>query len=90
MISNKDEVIKLAEEILSLLKVNGYNIEQMTPEEVSKLVDEYLKDMYEDFIDSHEDIFREIEFSYESFEDFYKTFTKSVRNKEIHIESYLN
>lgn len=90
MISNKDEVMKLAEEILCLLQVNGYNIEQMTPEEVSEVVDEYLKDMYDDFIDSYGDIFSEYEVSCESFEDFYKGFTKSIKNKDVHIESYLN
>ncbi|WP_027625926.1 hypothetical protein [Clostridium lundense] len=90
MISNKDEVIKLAEEILCMLQINGYNIEQMTPEEVSKVVDEYLKDMYEEFDEDYGDIFSEDDISYQSFEDFYKGFTRSLKNKDLHIESYLN
>ena len=89
MISDKDEVIKLAEEILSSLQINGYNIEQMTPEEVSKVVDEYLKDVYEDFVDGYDDIFSEYDTSCESFEDFYSGFTKNIKNKDIHIESYV-
>lgn len=90
MISNKDEVIKLAEEILCMLQINGYNIEQMTPEEVSKVVDEYLKDMYEEFEEDYGDIFSEDDISYQNFEDFYKGFTRGLKNKDLHIESYLN
>lgn len=38
----KEEIIKLAEEILFLIKKDGYDIEDMTQEEVNELIDKYL------------------------------------------------
>ncbi|WP_125152675.1 hypothetical protein [Clostridium rectalis] len=90
MMLKKDEVIKIAEEILCLLQINGYNIEQMSPEEVGELVDEYLNDLYQDFIENYDNIYEEYTCSYDNFEDYYKDFTKKFRNKSIHIDDYLN
>lgn len=87
----EEEVKKIAEEILCMLVVDGYNIDIMTKEEVGQLVDRYLEEIYDDYL--NDDNYNEACFeeeNYDGFESFYKNFTTKVKEKNIHIEEYLN
>lgn len=87
----EEEVKKIAEEILCMLVVDGYNIDIMTKEEVGQLVDRYLQEIYDDYLndDNYNEAWFEEE-NYDGFESFYKNFTTKVKEKNIHIEEYLN
>ncbi|MBM7870147.1 hypothetical protein JOC70_001617 [Clostridium pascui] len=87
----EEEVKKIAEEILCMLVVDGYNIDIMTKEEVGQLVDRYLQEIYDDYLndDNYNDTCFEEE-TYDGFESFYKNFTTKVKGKNVHIEEYLN
>lgn len=82
----EEEVKKIAEEILGMLMVDGYNIDIMTKEEVGQLVDRYLQEIYDDYY--CEACFEEE--TYDGFESFYKKFTTKVKEKNVHIEEYIN
>lgn len=87
----EEEVKKIAEEILCMLMVDGYNIDIMTKEEVGQLVDRYLQEIYDDYL--YDDNYCEAcveEETYDGFESFYKKFTTKVKEKNIHIEEYIN
>ncbi|KGK87915.1 hypothetical protein [Clostridium sp. HMP27] len=87
----EEEVKKIAEEILCMLVVDGYNIDIMTKEEVGQLVDRYLQEIYDDYL--NDDNYNEAcveEEAYDGFESFYKNFTTKVKEKNIHMEEYLN
>lgn len=89
----KEEIIKLAEEILFLIKEDGYDIDNMTSEQVNELVDEYLNSLNTDNLDEimeleeTEDFILE-EYNYEvkkdSFLEFYDEFTTNIKIKRIH------
>jgi hypothetical protein len=91
MLKVEEEVKKIAEEILCMLVVDGYNIDIMTKEEVGQLVDRYLQEIYDDYLD--DDNYCDAclgEETYDGFEGFYKNFTTKVKEKNIHIEEYIN
>jgi len=90
MIIIKDDVMGIAEKILLLIEKDGYDIEEMPPEELGELVDEYLARFY-DCINEDEEVFEQLlEDEEDDFKRFYKDFTWNVRNKDIHMNKYLN
>lgn len=92
MFQVEEEVKKIAEEILCMLVVDGYNIDILTKEEVGKLVDRYLQEIYDDYLDDNNYYYDSLfeEEIYDGFESFYKNFTTKVKEKNIHIEEYIN
>lgn len=86
----EEEVKKIAEEILCMLMVDGYNIDIMTKEEVGQLVDRYLQEIYNDYLDDSYCEASLEEEAYDGFESFYKNFTTKVKEKNVHIEEYIN
>ncbi|AAO36681.1 hypothetical protein K144316041_21290 [Clostridium tetani] len=97
----KEEIIKLAEEILFLIKKDGYDIEDMTQEEVNELIDKYLASLNMENLDElmeleeTEDFLLE-EYNYgvkkHGFLKFYDTFTKNIKSNNIHKQEkrYIN
>lgn len=93
----EEEIIKLAEEILFLIKKDGYDIDNMTSEQMNELIDKYLNNLNMDNLDEimdlrhTEDLLLE-EYNYEvkkdNFLEFYDEFTKNIKNnihrKELH------
>lgn len=88
----EEEIIKLAEEILFLIKKDGYDIDNMTSEQMNELIDKYLNNLNMDNLDEimdlrhTEDLLLE-EYNYEvkkdNFLEFYDEFTKNIKN-DIH------
>ncbi|AVP54026.1 hypothetical protein K144313037_19670 [Clostridium tetani] len=97
----KEEIIKLAEEILFLIKKDGYDIDDMTQEEVNELIDKYLASLNMENLDElmeleeTEDFLLE-EYNYgvkkHGFLKFYDEFTKNIKNNNIHNQEkgYIN
>ena len=89
----EEEIIKLAEEILFLIKKDGYDIDNMTSEQMNELIDKYLNNLNMDNLDEimdlrhTEDLLLE-EYNYEvkkdNFLEFYDEFTKNIKNNNIH------
>lgn len=85
----EEEIIKLAEEILFLIKKDGYDIDNMTSEQMNELIDKYLNNLNMDNLDEimdlrhTEDLLLE-EYNYEvkkdNFLEFYDEFTKNIKN----------
>ncbi|MBE6064708.1 hypothetical protein [Clostridium cochlearium] len=97
----REEIIKLAEEILFLIKRDGYDIDNMTSDQMNELVDQYLNNLNIDNLDEFmslnyaEDFLLE-EYNYEikksGFLQFYDEFIKNMRINNIHKQEkkYIN
>lgn len=98
MVGFEEEIIKLAEEILLLIKKDGYDIDNMTSEQINELIDKYLNNLNMDNLNMdnldeimdlrHTEDFLLEEYNYEvkkdDFLEFYDEFTKNIKNNNIH------